>query len=34
VIYDNNDWQPDLDFYVELYDPNSAGKTRFSGDDT
>ena len=33
-IIDNSDWQPDLDFTVELYDPNTPGFTRFSGDDT
>ena len=33
-ILDNDDWQPDLDFFVELYDPNSTEKTRFAGDDT
>ena len=33
-IIDNSDWQPDLDFSVELYDPNVPGMTRFSGDDT
>jgi len=24
-IIDNSDWQPDLDFSVELYDPNTSG---------
>lgn len=33
-IIDNSDWQPDLDFQVELYDPKSPGKPRFKGDDT
>lgn len=35
-IIDNNDWQPDLDFYVELYDPTADdGKMqKFKGDDT
>jgi hypothetical protein len=28
-IIDNSDWQPDLDFIIELYDPNVAGMTRF-----
>jgi solute carrier family 8 (sodium/calcium exchanger) len=31
-IIDNNEWEPDLDFFVEIYD-TSSGK-RFSGDDT
>tara|TARA_B110000285_G_scaffold231556_1_gene300533 strand:+ start:1605 stop:1898 length:294 start_codon:yes stop_codon:yes gene_type:complete len=31
-IVDNNEWEPDLDFLVELYDINT-GK-RLSGDDT
>ena len=25
-IYDNNDWSPDLDFGVELYDPLGHGQ--------
>ena len=35
-IIDNNDWQPDLDFGVELYDPSSPdGKmSRLYGNDT
>lgn len=33
-IIDNSDWQPDLDFTVELYDPNTPGNPRFFGDDT
>jgi hypothetical protein len=33
-IIDNSDWQPDLDFTVELYDPNLSGMNRFLGDDT
>ena len=31
-IIDNNEWEPDLDFHVELYDPET-GK-RLVGDDT
>lgn len=37
-IVDDDEWEPDLDFYVELYDPNnvdSAGvPQKMSGDDT
>lgn len=37
-IIDNEEWQPDLDFYIELYDPNqntpSDNIQRLSGDDT
>lgn len=33
-ILDNNDWQPDLDFFVELYDPDKPGQPRHAGDDT
>lgn len=33
-IFDNNEWQPDLDFSCELYDPNAEGMARFYGDDT
>jgi hypothetical protein len=33
-IIDNSDWQPDLDFTVELYDPNSPNLERYFGDDT
>jgi len=33
-IFDNNEWQPDLDFYIELYDPNTFGRARYQGDDT
>ena len=32
TILDNEDWQPDMDFYVNLYDPKSG--QRLSGDDT
>ena len=31
-IHDNQEWQPDLDFYVEIYDPKL--NQRFYGDDT
>ena len=35
AIIDNHDWQPDLDFRVELYDPlYNQGMCRFPGDDT
>ena len=33
-IIDNHDWQPDLSFNVELYNPNTEEKVRFPGDDT
>lgn len=33
-IFDNNEWQPDLDFFVELYDATIEGMPRFYGDDT
>jgi len=36
-IVDDVEWEPDLDFYVELYDPNkdpSEGNDRLPGDDT
>jgi len=36
-IVDDDEWEPDLDFYVELYDPNkdsTDGKDRLQGDDT
>lgn len=36
-IIDNNDWQPDLDFEIELYDvnqPDEKTTQRLSGDDT
>lgn len=32
TIMDNADWQPDLDFYIELYDTKSQNK--LFGDDT
>jgi len=31
---DDDEWEPDLDFYVELYDPSTQKNERFSGDDT
>ena len=31
-IHDNSDWQPDLDFYIELYDTKT--QNRLFGDDT
>lgn len=31
-IVDDEEWEPDLDFFVELYDPNT--QTRLPGDDT
>ena len=31
-IHDNAEWQPDMDFYVELYDTKSGQKLQ--GDDT
>lgn len=33
-IFDNNEWQPDLDFFVELYNPELEGNPRHFGDDT
>ena len=33
-IIDNNEWEPDLDFFVELYDARTEKKVRLSGDDT
>jgi len=34
-IVDDDEWEPDLDFYVELYDPNKEGQDdRLMGDDT
>ncbi len=32
TINDDDEWEPDEDFYVELYDPNT--KDRLTGDDT
>lgn len=31
-VIDNNDWEPDMDFSVELYDPDT--NKRYLGDDT
>lgn len=31
-IIDDDEWEPDLDFFVELYDPNTM--QRLPGDDT
>lgn len=31
-IHDNEEWQPDMDFYIELYDTKSG--QRLAGDDT
>jgi solute carrier family 8 (sodium/calcium exchanger) len=33
-IIDNNEWEPDLDFLVELYEIDAPGKERLKGDDT
>ena len=33
-IIDNNEWEPDLDFFVELYDDRTKQKLRLAGDDT
>jgi len=33
-IIDNNEWEPDLDFLVELYEIDAPGKERLQGDDT
>ena len=37
-IIDDNQWEPDLDFYVELYDPSQKGEEeiapRMIGDDS
>lgn len=35
AIIDDDEWEPDLDFFVELYDPNKEEKNdRLIGDDT
>jgi len=34
TIIDNNEWEPDLDFLVELYEIDAPGKERLQGDDT
>jgi len=31
-VVDDEEWQPDCDFFVELFDPNNS--TRLPGDDT
>lgn len=31
---DDEEWEPDLDFAVELYDPNTEDCARLDGDDT
>ena len=33
-IKDDDIWEPDKDFYLELYDPNDENKPVFPGDDT
>ena len=36
-IVDDDEWEPDLDFFVELYDPNKDPEVendRLKGDDT
>ena len=33
-IIDNNEWEPDLDFLVELYEIDGPNKARLIGDDT
>lgn len=33
-IIDNTEWQPDMEFFIELYDYSVAGKPRLPGDDT
>ena len=33
-IIDNNEWEPDLDFIVELYEIDAPDKERLFGDDT
>ena len=33
-IIDNEEWEPDLDFLVEIYDYDSTKKERQVGDDT
>lgn len=33
-IVDDEEWNPDLEFYVELYDPSKEGHPRLPGDDT
>ena len=33
-IIDDEGWEPDEDFYLELYDPTNNSKTRLKGEDT
>jgi solute carrier family 8 (sodium/calcium exchanger) len=33
-IIDDEGWEPDEDFYLELYDPTNNSKTRIKGEDT
>ncbi len=33
-IVDDEEWEPDLDFFIELYDPNSEESERLRGEDT
>ena len=33
-IFDNNEWQPDLEFEVELYDPSTGDLEAFEEYDT
>lgn len=33
-IIDDEGWEPDEDFYLELYEPGNANKTRLKGEDT
>lgn len=34
AILEDKEWTPDLDFFVELYDPDTEKKERFAGADT
>lgn len=33
-IVDDEEWNPDLEFYVELFDPTQESQPRLPGDDT
>lgn len=33
-IVDDEEWNPDLDFYIELFDPTQQHQPRLNGDDT
>jgi hypothetical protein len=33
-IVDDEEWEPDLDFAIELYDPNTEESDKLAGDDT